>query len=421
VATRALITGLGLVSPFGTDPVAFRDALLEGRSGLSPITAFAVDSGRARHAALVREFEPTRWIPAMKLRRMDDTGKFAVVAARRALDAAGVEYGPGGRDDIGVVLGTYTAGGQATNEFLEALWAQGPMGGPALLFNSTVANAPASLAALEHTLRGPNLTITQKESSGLAAIATAADLVACGRAGGVIAGGVDAVYSVFYVVHDRFGVLASAAGGGEVSRPFDAARAGFVMGEGSYAVLVENAAAHGARGGPPPYGEILGHAAGSETAPVNAWPERPASIARVMRAALDDAGAAPADVHVVYAAANSTPGLDCVEAAAIAGVFEGHTDVVVTSVKGALGEAASSSAAAVVAAVLCGGAAQAPPTAGLTDPDRCTAPLRLVHGRATPAGPVALINGISSGGAICSLVLRALPRAIEEASSPPST
>lgn len=417
MAIRALITGVGLVSPFGTRPAVFRDALLEGRSGLSPVTAFPVDSCRARQAAVVREFEPTRWIPPMKLRRMDDTGRFAVVSARQALDDAGLLPGDGGRDDVGVALGTYTAGGQSTSEFLESLWAQGPMGAPALLFNSTVANAPASLAALEHRLRGPNLTVTQKESSGLGAVAAAADLVCAGRASAMVAGGVDSVYSVFFVVHDRFGVLSSEAAGGEASRPFDVRRNGFVMGEGGYAVVVESAAAHRARGGPLPYAEILGYAAGSEAAAVNAWPSKPESIARVMRSALSDAEVAPDQVGAVYAAANSTPGLDCVEAQAIGAVFAGIGSVAVTSVKGAVGEAAASSAASLLAAALCGGAGKVPPTAGLSQPDRCAAGLSLVAGAPVAAGGVAIVNGISSGGSICSMVVRVHPRAIEEASS----
>ena len=406
MAIRALITGLGLVSPFGTDPAAFRDALLAGRSGLSPVTTFPVDACHARQAALVRDFEPTRWIPPMKLRRMDDTGKFAVVAARQALDDAGIAPDPEGRDDIGVALGTYTAGGQATNEFLESLWAQGPMGAAALLFNSTVANAPASLAALEHKLRGPNLTITQKESSGLAAVGAAADLVAGGRASAMIAGGVDAVYSVFFVVHDRFGVLSSDDAGGECSRPFDAGRNGLVMGEGAYTVIVEDPEQHARRQGPSPRGEILGYAAGSEAVPINAWPSRPESIARVMRAALADAGVGPDGVAAVYAAANSTPGLDCVEAQAIAEVFAANPALVVTSIKGALGEAASSSAAGVVAALVCGAHCQVPPVAGLATVDACVVGLRLVKSGAAPSGDVLLVNGISSGGAICSMVLR---------------
>jgi 3-oxoacyl-(acyl-carrier-protein) synthase len=179
-----------------------------------------------------------------------------------------------------------------------------------------------------------------------------------------------------------------------------------VMGEGAYTVIVEDADQHARRGGAEPRGEILGFAAGSEAVPINAWPAHPESIACVMRAALADAGVEPGGVGVLYAAANSTRGLDCVEAQAIAEVFAGSSSLVVTSIKGTLGEAASSSAASVVAALMCGAHGQVPPVAGLTHVDACAVGLRLVTKEPSTTGDVVMVNGISSGGAICSMVLR---------------
>ena len=119
----------------------------------------------------------------MKLRRMDETGPFALAAVQQAMTEAGYTPAPDGDDRAGVVLGTYSAGGQATDDYLAALFKGGPTGAPALLFNSTVGNAAAGLAGLEFKLRGPNATISQKEASGLAAIATAVDLLRAGRGG----------------------------------------------------------------------------------------------------------------------------------------------------------------------------------------------------------------------------------------------
>ena len=112
-----------------------------------------------------------------------------------------------GTDDVGVVLGTWTAGGQSTQQFLDALFRSGPSGAPALLFDSTVGNSAASLAGLEFKLRGPNVTVSHKEASGLAAIVTAVDHLREGRARAMMAGGVDAVYETFYKGHDRFDVM----------------------------------------------------------------------------------------------------------------------------------------------------------------------------------------------------------------------
>jgi 3-oxoacyl-(acyl-carrier-protein) synthase len=129
-----------------------------------------------------------------------------------------------------------------------------------------------------------------------------------------------------------------------------------------------------------------------------------------MRAALADAGVEPEGVGVLYAAANSTRGLDCTEAEAIGEVFAGHSALAVTSIKGALGEAASSSAAGIVAALVCGAHGRVPPVAGLATVDDCADRLRLVT-EPTAAGDVVMVNGISSGGAICSMVLRVHRRA----------
>ena len=167
-------------------------------------------------AASVTGFEPTAWIPPMKLRRMDDTARYAVVATRQAFEDASYPLGGDGDDHAGVIMGTFTAGGQATSEYLRALHAGGPAGAPAILFNSTVANAPASLAALEFKLRGPNVTISQKESSGLAAIVSATDAIRLGRAPALAAGGVDAIFDIFFRVHSRFGVMADGDAPGPV-------------------------------------------------------------------------------------------------------------------------------------------------------------------------------------------------------------
>jgi 3-oxoacyl-[acyl-carrier-protein] synthase II len=403
VSTGIVVTGVGLVSPFGTSLDAFRAALLAGRHGVAPVTAFDTSGCRAHCAASVTDFEPTRWIPLLKLRRMDAAGQYAVALAMQTLDDGGVPYGQSPDDELGIVLGTYTAGGQPTEEFLRGLFAMGPLGAPALIFNATVANIAASLAGLEMKMRGPNATISQKEASGLAAIAHAADILRHGRARAMIAGGVDAVYRVFYCVHDRFGALSHANGGPEGSRPFDTTRNGFVTGEGGFALLLENGDGARARGAHI-HGSLLGIAAGGASVRLNHWPDQPGPLARVMTLALAHAGVRPEEVDVVYAAANSTA-LDGVEAAALQSLFGGRR-AVVTSIKGALGESGAAGAAACVAALLCGSSGFVPPIAGLTDLDPACAGLRIARTAEPAPGPVVLINSVASGGALVSAVLR---------------
>jgi 3-oxoacyl-[acyl-carrier-protein] synthase II len=403
MSTGIVVSGLGIVSPFGTSLDAFRDALVAGRCGIAPLTAFDTSGCRAHCAASVAGFEPTRWIPLLKLRRMDTTSQFAIAIAKEAFADGGIPCGESPEDGIGVVLGTYTAGGQPTEEFLRGLFAMGPNGAPALIFNATVANIAASLAGLELKLRGPNATISQKEVSGLAAIDHAIGIIRHGRATALLAGGVDAIYQLFYRVHDRFGALSHANGAPEGSRPFDATRNGFVLGEGGFALVVESERAARARGARI-YGEVLGIAAGGAGVGLNQWPDRPAPLERVMREALACADRRPSDVDVVYAAANSTA-LDRVEALALQSVFGDDGRAVVTSIKGAVGESGAASAAACVAALLCGGAGIVPPIAGLRTPDPHCARLRLAREATAAPGPVVLVNSVASGGTIVSAVL----------------
>ena len=230
---------MGVVSPFGTSLETFRDALLRGRTGIAPITDFDTKGCRSTLAASVTGFDAPAWIPPMKLRRMDRTGAYAIAASGLAMEDARQARSDDGVDDSGVMLGTWTAGGQATQDYLSALFRTGPSGAPALLFNSTVANAAASLVGLEFKLRGPNATVSYKEASGLAAIVSATEMIREGHASALAAGGVDAVYEIFFKAYDRFHVMSPAAMPDARVAPFDESRSGFVLGEGAFMLWLE--------------------------------------------------------------------------------------------------------------------------------------------------------------------------------------
>jgi 3-oxoacyl-[acyl-carrier-protein] synthase II len=404
VTEPVCITGVGVVSPLGDSREAFRDGLLSGRSGIAPSAQFEAFGCRSVLAARVADFDPARWIAPMKLRRMDTTGPFALVAIQQAMEDARYVAAADGDDRAGVVLGTYSAGGQATDEYLAALFRGGPTGAPALLFNSTVSNAAAGLAGLEFKLRGPNATVSQKEASSLAAIAAAVDLLNAGRADAVAAGGIDALFEIFYRVHDRFRVMSAARAFGSVVAPFGRCGGGFVMGEGGYALWLERGHAWRARGARC-YGEILGVAAASASVPLNAWPDHPDALVRTMKLALDTAAVHVNDIDAVYASANASGVLDRAEARALTLLFRERPPIV-TSIKSALGECGASGAAACVAAALCGKRGQVPPIAGLSEVRPEAGDLRLATEPGAAAGPLVLVNSFASGGALYSAVLR---------------
>src|SRR5687767_6382644 len=364
---RVRVVGIGAVSPFGTSLETFRDALLQGRTGIAPVTDFDTHECRSRLAANVTDFDAPKWVPPMKLRRMDRTGAYAIAASSLAMEDARQPHSDEGVDDSGVMLGTWSAGGQATQDYLSALFRTGPTGAPALLFNSTVANAAASLVGLEFKLRGPNATVSYKEASGLAAIVSATEMIREGHASALAAGGVDAVYEIFFKAYDQFRVMSPATSADARVAPFDASRSGFVLGEGGYMLWLEQDGAWEARGATT-HGEILGVGASSAAVALNEWPDAPAALVRTMRLALDDAGLGPADVNIVYASANATSALDRVEAEALEELF-GSESCVITSIKGSIGESGASGSAACIAALVCGKAGRVPPIAGLSTAD----------------------------------------------------
>jgi 3-oxoacyl-[acyl-carrier-protein] synthase II len=404
VQRRAAITGVAACSSLG-DTAAFLEGLLDGRSGIRPITSFDVSNRRARHAAELLGFNPAAVIHPMKLRRMDEVGALSVVTARLALDAAGLPRLDAGYDDVGVVFGTCTCGVHSTGEFLDRLIELGPTGAPALLFSNTVGNAAASLIALEEKLRGPNTTLSYKEASGLAAVALAVDLVRAGKAGALVTGGAEDIYDLYFEVHDWFGVLSHAGAHPEGSRPFDVTRNGFVMGEGGFVAIVEEIARAKARHAPV-LAEVVGVGASSGITAVNAWPTEAAPLVRCMRAAIAEAGVSPDEIGAVYAAANGAAGFDRLESHAIAEAFAGRP-VVTTSVKGSVGEGGMAGAASLVAAVLAGNRGLVAPTAGLTAADPSCAALGWVIGSPAPlVSPYVLVNSFASGGANYSVVVR---------------
>jgi 3-oxoacyl-(acyl-carrier-protein) synthase len=412
VRERVVISGIGCVTSLGSTRDAFTQALLAGEHGIRRIAEFDVSGLRATHAARIRGFEPTNYLPPLKLRRIDPVGRVAIGSCRDALDQAQLPHRPEGYDDIGVVLGSYTAGVHATGEYLESFMTGGPTGAPALLFSSTVGNAPASHCGLEYGLRGPNTTLMHKEASGLSAIAFATHLIRRGKAGAIVAGGADDIYVHFYRAHDWFGVMAPDVDVpdanvpdecGPSTAPFDALRNGFVMGEGGFMLVLEADSRRAAREAPR-FGEILGTATVNASLPLNAWPTDERALVKTMRLALEDAGLTPDAIDAVYASANGTIALDACEARALRLVF-GNRPVPVTSIKGAVGEFAAAGAASLAAALLCGQAGQLPPIANLrTLADDC--PIAAVRDTMPLPGRTLLINSFASGGTNFAVVVR---------------
>jgi 3-oxoacyl-[acyl-carrier-protein] synthase II len=409
MAERVVITGIGCVSSFGIGSGVFIEAMRAGCSGVRPITRFDTATCHSHRAATIRDFDPAAFVSPLKLRRVDAVGRVALACTRLLFDDAGCTPDAGGRDDVGIALGTFTAGIDSLVEYLDGLTDRGPIGVPAILFSNTVSNAPASLCAIEFGLRGPNVTFNQREASSLSALVFSVGAIRQQRTSAMVTGGADFIEETFFKVHDRFRALSpmrgTSAGAVEDARPFDRDRNGFVLGEGGFLLLAESASAATARGARV-YGEIVSVGATASKAAVNGWPADGTGLVKAMRLALADASLAEHDVAAIVGTSNGSPALDRHEADAIAEVF-GRASVPVFSVKGAIGESGASGAAGIVAGLLTLADGVIAPTVGFGRPDPALAVC--VSNRPQPArGETFLVNSVASGGTNYSLAVRVI-------------
>jgi 3-oxoacyl-[acyl-carrier-protein] synthase II len=396
---RVAVTGLGVVSAFGDDVGAFWDALLAGRSAATEVR---LEGLPPVPACVVGEVDAEAAIGRREARRMDRVGIFATVAASHALADAG---------EIGVDPWRFGAaianahGGIATlAENHRALLERGvdrvsPFTVPLLLTNSPVAGV-----ARVHGLHGPTSAPATACAAASDAIGWAYERIRDGRADAMVAGGAEAALVEPIVAgYIRLGAIASLdRGAAGASRPFDAARDGFVMAEGAGALVLEELGAAEARGARI-YAEVVGYGQSCDAGHLTSPDETGEGPARAIEAALADAGIGPEAIGYVNAHATSTPVGDGAEALAFVRAGLGRTPV--SSTKGqhghTLGAAGAIEAVATMAVFARG---QLPPCANLDAPD---VDLALVR-EATPASVEhAMSTGFGFGGHDAALVFRA--------------
>jgi 3-oxoacyl-[acyl-carrier-protein] synthase II len=407
MAERVAITGISCISCFGTGHAALMAGLNAGRSGLAPIGRFDTKGCHSHCAVVIRDFDPTEFIPPMKLRRVDAVGRIALAATRMLMNDSSCTPRPEGAENIGIALGTATAGLDSLVEYLGDLTDRGPTGVPAILFSNTVSNAPASLCAIELGLRGPNVTFNQREASSASALVFAVGAIRDGRAAAMVSGGADYVEETLFKVYDRFRALSpmrAAQAADEAARPYDLWRNGFVLGEGGYLLLLESASVAATRGARI-YGEIVGVGAAASKTALNQWPSNGRALAQAMRTALTDAALSCDDIAAVIGTADGSPILDRLEAEAILDVF-GDRTVPVASIKGALGESGAAGAAGLIAGLLSVQNSSLVPTVGLVERDSNLGVS--VSGAAQhTVGTTFLLNSVASGGTHYTVVVRA--------------
>lgn len=335
MATHGVITGTGAVCPLGRTATEFARRLFAGETAIRPLAPEEKDGLQATHVARCDGFTPQPEISPMKARRFDRGSQFAIIACAQALAEARYDIARA-PEQIGIALGTGSAGAGALTEFLRVLLTESPEAAPPFHFPNTVANAPASQVSIELKLFGPNVTITQKDPSALNALLFSSIALASGRARAMLAGGVDEWNRYYALGFDRVGALRG-----------EKRRSGIVQGEGGFAVLLETEESSRTRG-VQPLAAVTGLAmAGAPCEPYRFSPDRRA-MERTVRGAIEDAGLTASQIDLVLPSKNGVLEMDRVEEEVLGAVFGGAPRSV--SVKDAIGEMAAAGGGQMVAA-----------------------------------------------------------------------
>jgi 3-oxoacyl-[acyl-carrier-protein] synthase II len=399
---RVVITGMGAVTPLGVGAPALHERWASGVCGITD------------GAGACRDFTPADFLTVKEIRRLDRFAQLAVVASDEAVRQAGwAEELPYDPLRTGCVLST-GIGGLATVEAQhDVLREKGakmmsPIGIPAYMPNASVA-----AVSMRHRLRGQSFGVVSACSGGGHALGSALRLIQCGDADAVLAGGSEATLTEF--AFGGFNAMQALSPTG-ISRPFDARRDGFVMGEGAAMLVLEEASAAEARGATI-LGELAGYGSTSDAYHLTAPDPEGGPAARAIELALNDAGATPPDVAYVNAHGTSTPLNDPAETAALKRALgdEQARRVPISSTKSAIGHLLGAAGAVEAVATLEVLRTRViPPTLGYEVPDPAC-DLDYVPGESRPlippgdGPPLAISNSFAFGGHNVTLALRGAP------------
>jgi len=409
VDRRVVVTGVGLITPLGTGVEKTWEGLVAGRSGIGPITRFKVDDFASRIAGEVPDFDPLDWIEKKDVRKMDLFIQYAVATAEQAMRQSGLKIDESNADRVGVLIGNGIGGLLTIEEnhvtFLESrLKRITPFFIPKLLSNL----APGQIS-IRFGARGENVTTTSACASGSHAIGEAFRMIRHGYLDAAITGGTEAALTSLGVG----GFIAMRAlstrndNPTAASRPFDRERDGFVIAEGSAALILEEREAAVARGANI-LAEVAGYASNADAHHITSPSPAGLGAARCIRLCLEDGGISLDEVDYINAHGTSTPQGDAAETQAIKHVFgERAAKIAVSSTKSMTGHTLGAAGAIEsVFAILAMERGVIPPTINYEYPDpECD--LDYVPNRARPAKiRVALNNSFGFGGTNTTLAFR---------------
>jgi 3-oxoacyl-[acyl-carrier-protein] synthase II len=322
---RVVISGIGILSPLGLDGPTTWSGLLEGRSGIGPITRFDATEYASRIAGEVRGFDPHAFMEKKEARKMDSFCHYAIAATREALDDAEFTVDASNAEDVGVYIGSGIGGLPLLEKTYRDLVAKGPRRLSPFFIPGMILNLAAGQVSIMFGAKGPNLALATACATSTHSIGESFRIIREGYCNTMISGGTEAVISPM-AVGGFCAMKALSTRNDEpekASRPFDAERDGFVIGEGAGIVLLEEreqALARGAR----IYAEIVGYGLSGDAYHVSAPSLDGDGPIRPMRMAVEHSGIDPTEIDYINTHGTSTPAGDRIEVMAIKAVFGEH-------------------------------------------------------------------------------------------------
>lgn len=406
---RVVVTGLGITSPLGTGLEKNWDALTNGRSGIGPITHFDTTDFPVKFAGEVRDLSLDDFIDKKEARKMDLFIHYALAAATMALEDSGLEINQDNAERVGVVVGSGMGGLPSIEKYHGAFLEGGYRKISPFFIPMSIINLAAGQISIKHGAKGPNIAPVSACATGTHAIGDAFRMIQRGDADAVISGGAESTVCPLGI--GGFSVMKALSTRNEdplaASRPFDKNRDGFVMGEGSGIVILEeyeSAKKRGAR----IYGEVLGYGLTADAYHLTAPSPGGEGAARCMQMALDTAGLNPEDVDYINAHGTSTPFNDLYETMAIKSVFGDHArKLMISSTKSMTGHLLGAAGGVeAIFSLLAISRGVVPPTINYTEPDpECD--LDYVPNEARQKDlKVAISNSLGFGGTNATILFR---------------
>jgi 3-oxoacyl-[acyl-carrier-protein] synthase II len=408
---RVVVTGIGMVCALGTTTREVWQGAVAGRSGVSPITLFNASSHATRFAGEVKGFDPLQYINRKDVKKMGRFIHLAIAASDHALAQSGLTIGPDNAARVGVAIGSGIGGFEVIEREHQTLIEKGPSRVSPFFIPATLANLAAGWVSIRTGAKGPNTATATACTSSAHTIGEALRLIQRGDADAMIAGGSEA--SVTPMGIGGFNAMRALSTRNDAperaSRPWDADRDGFVVGEGS-GVLVLESLDTARRRGATVLAEIVGYGMSGDAFHMTAPPEDGEGAYRAMETALEDAGLTPGDIGYLNAHATSTSLGDRAEALAIIRLFDEHAisgRLKVSSTKSMTGHLLGGAGGLEAGITVCALTDQiAPPTINLHKQDE-DLPLDFVPNVAQPIKTeYALSNSFGFGGTNASLIFR---------------